>query len=294
MSVRNTRLLGWVFFAPSLVFIVAVVLFPLAYGGVLSFMRYALASPGRPRFVGLANYVHAFGSAQFWHSVEISVFYVVVGTILQLSVATAMAVFLSARDFPGKSFVIALLVMPTTIAMVVVGFDFVLLYSGQYGPLNYLLNWVGIPSVPWLYSHQMAPVSIVIANAWEWTPFIMLGLVAAIYAIPGDLNDAAKVDGASGWQLFWFVTLPLIEPTMIILAVIRGIEDFKLFDIVYVLTQGGPGTATENLNMYAFRQGFQFFNLGYASCLSFIQLAIVLVLVRALYQRVMATQEARA
>jgi len=270
--------------SPSLLVILAVCLFPLAYGIVISLHKYELALPVPLSFVGLQNYWRVINDPTFWHAVKISAITVVAGAVLQLAVGLGAALLVN-EEFRGRSAVVSLLLIPTTIAPVVVGFVFRMILNDRFGPLNYFLKLVGLPAVPWLSNPTAAVAGIVLANGWEWFPFVMLVVLAGLQSIPQELMDAAMVDGASSWQLFWRVTLPLLMPIVIVVVLIRAIEDLKLFDIIYVTTGGGPGIATQTMNMYAYQRGFNFFSIGYASALSYVQLIITLLMVRALFGR---------
>jgi len=196
----------------------------------------------------------------------------------------ASALFLN-KEFWGRSALVSIFLIPTTIAPVVVGFVWRMILNDRFGPLNYFLRMLGLPPVPWLADPKAAVTGIILANSWEWFPFMMLVLLAGLHSISGELTDAAKVDGASDWQVFWHVILPLLRSIILILVLIRAIEDFKLFDVIYVTTGGGPGIATETMNMYAYQRGFSFFSIGYASSLSYVQMGLTLIMVRVLFGR---------
>jgi multiple sugar transport system permease protein len=285
----DRRFATWLM-SPSLFVILLVCVFPLAYGIVLSFCKYELALPVPVSFVGLQNYLKVLQDPKFWNAAKISAIMVVGGAAVQLSLGFGAALLVS-DSFRGRSAIVSLLLIPTTIAPVVVGFVFRMILNDRFGPLNYLLNLLGLPDVPWLSNPSAAVAGVILANGWEWFPFVMLVILAGLQSIPQELSDAAMVDGASGWHLFWRVTLPLLQPIVIVVFLIRAIEDLKLFDIIYVVTGGGPGIATQTMNMYAYQRGFTFFSIGYASALSYVQLIITLILVRALFGRLSQTGE---
>jgi len=270
--------------SPSLVIILFVCLFPLAYGLVLSFFSYELALPIPIKFIGFQNYFKLLQDPVFWHAVMVSMVVVVAGAAFQLTLGFGAALLLN-KEFRGRSALVSILLIPTTIAPVVVGFVFRMILNDRFGPLNYLIETVGLPPVPWLSNPSAAVGGIILGNGWEWFPFIMLVILAGLQSIPQDLIDAAKVDGASDWKAFWYITIQLLRPIIIIALLIRAIEDLKLFDIIFVMTGGGPGIATQTMNMYAYQQGFVFFSIGYASALSYAQLILTLVLIRLLFSR---------
>ena len=276
--------------SPSLIVILLVCVFPLAYGIVLSFYKYELALPAPLSFVGLQNYLKALNDPRFWHALMISAIMVVGGAAVQLSLGFGAALLVN-ENFRGRSAIVSLLLLPTTIAPVVVGFVFRMILDDRFGPLNYLLHLLGLPGVPWLSNPSAALAAIILANGWEWFPFVMLVILAGLQSVPQELTDAAMVDGASPWNVFWRVTLPILQPVVIVVFLIRAIEDLKLFDIIYVTTEGGPGIATQTMNMYAYQRGFTFFSIGYASALSYVQLIITLILVRVLFARLSRKEE---
>ncbi len=281
---QGDRLFSTFLMSPSLVIILLVCLFPLGYGVVLSFFKYELALPVPLTFIGLQNYWKVLHDPTFWHAVMISVSTVIAGAALQLTLGFGAAHLVNTH-FKFRSAIVSLLLVPTTIAPVVVGFVFRMILNERFGPLNYFLRLVDLPSVPWLSNPRAALAGIVLANGWEWFPFVMLVILASLQSIPQEILDAAMVDGASGWKIFWKVTLPILQPVIIVVVLIRAIEDLKLFDIIYVTTGGGPGIATQTMNMYAYQRGFVFFSIGYASALSYVQLFLTLIMVRALFSR---------
>ncbi len=288
---RRGRSQGWydrmfatMMISPSLFVILIVCLFPLIYGIILSFFSYELALPVPIRFVGIQNFIKLAKDATFWHSVFISMITVVFGAALQLVLGFGAALVLN-KEFRGRSALVSILLIPTTIAPVVVGFVFRMILNDRFGPLNFFIRQIGLPPVPWLSNPKAAVAGIILGNGWEWFPFIMLVLLAGFQSISQELIDAAKVDGASDWRAFWSVTLPLMRPIIIVAVLIRAIEDLKLFDIIFVTTGGGPGIATTTMNMYAYQRGFSFFSIGYASALSYAQLILTLVLIRALFKQ---------
>lgn len=281
---RADQLFASLLISPSLLIILLVCVFPLAYGLVLSFHKYELALPIPISFIGLENYWKVLNDPTFWHAVWISAITVVAGAAFQLTLGFGAALLLNTA-FRGRSAIVSILLLPTTIAPVVVGFVFRMILNERFGPINYFLRMAGLPTVPWLSNAKAALAGIILANGWEWFPFVMLVILAGLQSVPDELIDAAMVDGASRWAVFWRVILPLLQPIIVVVVLIRAIEDLKLFDIIYVTTGGGPGIATQTMNMYAYQRGFLFFSIGYASALSYVQLFLTLAMVRVLFGR---------
>ena len=172
---------------------------------------------------------------------------------------------------------------------VVVGIIWRLMYNPDLGMLNYFLSWFGFSPVNWTGMPGTALPSVMMADIWEWTPFVALILLAGLQSLPREPYEAALVDGASSWQTFCYITFPLLSPAMLVVLLIRVMDSFKTFDLIFVLTQGGPGMSTEILNYYTYRYGFKFFHLGYASALSWVLLVVVtiicMILIRILQSR---------
>lgn len=290
-SFVGERLADWfnskipvIFTLPSLVFIAVVCVFPLIFTLYLSFQAYELALPIPPRFIGLENYIRAFTDSRFWGDISRSLLYVFGSGILQLSIGIGIALLLD-RDFRGRRGIVSLFLIPMVLAPVVVGFVWRMLYNERFGPINFFLTWIGFQGIPWLSDPHVARIAVILANGWEWFPFMMLAILAALQSLPQDFIDAARVDGASSFQVFRRIKLPLLAPIIVTIFLIRAIEDFKLFDLLYVVVGRGGTPETENLNMYTYIQGFRFFSLGYASALSCIQLIVVFFVIRVLIKR---------
>ncbi|MBW2123349.1 MAG: sugar ABC transporter permease [Deltaproteobacteria bacterium] len=265
------------FILPCIVFLLAMTIFPLLYSLFLGFNKWELAV-GLPReFTGLSNYGRLITDPRFWNAMRNMAYELVFGVGAQLVLGLGLALLLD-RAFKGRGMVVTLFLLPTMIAPVVVGTTFRMIYHYSYGPLNYFLKAVNIPGLNWLADPKLAFPSIIIADTWEWTPFMMLILLAGLQSIPSELHEVASVDGASSWQKFLYITLPLLKRTMIIAVLIRSMDAFKLFDLVVLLTQGGPGIASETLPYYNYLVGFKYFSMGYAAALAYVQLIVLIIL----------------
>jgi multiple sugar transport system permease protein len=265
----------------------ALTLYPLLYSLGVSFQEYNLMT-GTWRFVGLANYTEALRDPAVWRSVRNTFQIATPSLVLELLLGLALALALDRGRFRGRAILVSLLVAPMMIPGAAAAMAFALLYAQQYGPLNAWLSLAaGRPvEVEWLSSIVIAPYSVVTVEVWQKTSFVMLFLLAALSLIPEEVYDAAKVDGASGWQTFRYVTLPFLRTTIIAVSVVRLIDLLKMFDIPYVLTGGGPGVATEPISMHIVQVGFEFFRIGAGAAQSFLLFlgvgALALVLVRVL------------
>jgi len=267
------------FVSPCVAVLLAVSIFPFLYSLWLSFNKWELGMGQRsPTFAWLNNYAHLFTDNRFWDSIENMAEVLIFGVGAQFLIGLGLALLLN-RPFRGRRWVTTLFLLPMMICPVVVGCNWKMIYNYSYGPLNHILRIIGIgEGLNWLGSTHLALPSIIIADSWEWMPFMMIVLLAGLQSIPVELYEAAKVDGASGWQEFWYITLPSLKTIIIIAILIRMMDTFKLFDLVVLLTQGGPAGASETISYYNYLTGFKFFNMGYAASLAYIQLAVIIVI----------------
>lgn len=270
---------------PATLTLLAITIYPLIYSLRISFFRYDLTAAGDPAFIGLENYRRLlFEDARFWSSLGRTGYLVVAGITIQVILGLALASLLT-RLGRARPLVTSLTLIPVMMAPVVVATQGVVIYNAQYGPINYLLNRIGIPGLVWLGDPGIALQTILLTDVWQWTPFVALIMAAGMSSLPDELYEAAAVDGASPWQTFRRVTLPLLQPLIIVVILLRLMDIFKMFDYVYVMTRGGPGSATETLSYYNYLQGLQFFSFGYAAALSFAQIIILSVFATVLVRR---------
>jgi len=275
------RRFAWWLLAPALAMLVANSIFPLIYAVVVSFQSFQMLIPAPHRFIGFANYMQVFSDPLFWSGLKVTAAFVGGVLFLQFPVGFALALLLN-RLPRFQNLAATLLLIPTIISPSVVAFQWIQLFNYRYGPINYILGLLHLGQPTWTADPHMALPALVFVDFWEWTPFMMLLLFAGLRALPASVVEAARVDGSSRWQVVWNIYLPLLKPVIGIVLVLRVLMNFKLFDIIYALTAGGPGTATENLAYYTYIQGFRYFNLGYASALAILQLILVAVLAKVL------------
>jgi multiple sugar transport system permease protein len=261
--------------AVGLLFLVTIA--PLLFSLGVSFTNLQFGSPQPMRWSGLDNYVNLitrdtrFLSA-LWRTIEL-----VVGGVLTQTVLGYVIASLLFRIRRGRTILLSAILIPSVISQVVAGWQGRMIFNASYGPLNDILARCGVKGPAWLASQQTALPTIFLTDTWQWTPFLALIILAALQSMPQDIVEAARLDGASGWSMFRFVTVPLILPVAAIGILLRGVDLFKTFDLVYILTQGGPGNSSETLTYFTYVQGFKFFNPSYASAMSFIQLILVTI-----------------
>lgn len=265
--------------AVSLLFLVTIA--PLLFSLGVSFTNLQFGSPQPVRWSGLENYLNlVIRDARFLNALWRTLLLVTVGVVTQtvLGYVIASLLFHISR---GRTILLSAILIPSVISQVVAGWQGRMIFNASYGPLNDILARFGIKGPAWLASQQTALSSIFLTDTWQWTPFLALIILAALQSQPQDIVEAARLDGASGWSMFRFVTVPLILPVTGIGILLRGVDLFKTFDLVFILTQGGPGNSSETLTFFTYVQGFKFFNPSYASAMSFIQLILVTIAAKA-------------
>jgi ABC-type sugar transport system permease subunit len=280
---KNTLFKLWrpgpfVFLLPALASIGAVSIYPVLLGLWLSFRDTTLASP-TDTFIGLGNYRQIISDSQFWNAWIHTIQFTAASTLLETLFGLMIALVLSER-FRGRGMVRAAMLVPWAIPTVVTSKMFGWLFDGQSGIVNYLLHSVGlIPHyVNWYGSPDFALATIVVADVWKTTPFMALLLLAGLQTIPHSLAEASVIDGANPWQHFWYVRLPLLTPTLLIASMFRALDAFRIFDLVYVLTGGGPADATEVLSTFTYKNLFSALQIGYGSTLSTIMFITEIVI----------------
>jgi multiple sugar transport system permease protein len=277
-------LLPYLLIAPSIVLLLALIAYPLAFALRNSFYFWNLQMAPEPMgFIGLGNYRLALTSSSFLASLENTVLLTLGGTAIEFVLGLAIALVLSAQ-LAGMAPVRALLILPTTIAPIVVGFLFRYMYDPGAGIISWLLRSLAVPLPPQglLGSQTTALASIMFADVWEWTPFFTIVLYAGLLSVPQQIIEAALLDRASDWTIFRRIKLPLVSRTALIVLMLRFMQLFNTFDLVLVLTHGGPGTSSRTLGYALYEQGLVQFNLGLASAMTWIIVLIVNALI-ALY-----------
>lgn len=269
---RNMR---WLFPLPAAIFIVSMMAFPVIYTVWVSLTDWSMTSSGAAQFIGVKNYIALFSDQRFYNSVKLTFYFTVLAVGVETVLGVGIALILN-RDFKGKNFVKGILLLPMVATPVAIGLAWTLFYEPTIGLGNYALQLLGLPASNWLASNTSVIPSLAIVDIWEWTPMITLIVLAGLAAMPHDPYEAAMVDGATNWQVFRYITLPLLSPTILVAVVLRGIDAFKTFDIIYTMTAGGPGFASETLNIYAYNLSFGYFKFGAASSALVALLALVL------------------
>lgn len=262
--------------APAVLALLLMVFVPLGYLVYTSLLDWKLADPAGLAFVGAANYFRMARDPDFWHAVQVTAVFIGGSVAMQIGLGLVLVETLAALRW-GATLIRTSLLLPMVIPPLVVGLIWRILYDPTAGLANYLLGFVGL-SHPWLADYRTALGAVIMTDVWEWTPFVLLILLASYAGIPEAIHEAAAVDGATGWERFRFITLPLIRPMLVTVAVLRMIDVIREFAKIFVTTGGGPGTTTETVNMYTYRQGFVYGDVGYAATLGVFMFLAVLAL----------------
>lgn len=276
---REGKNLSWgapyLFLGPALLLFLVFVLLPMVFGIWLSLLEWDVLSP--PNFVGLRNYEELLSSPRFRFSIWVTVLYtlgsVPVGIVLSLLCALALN-----QNIRFRTFFRSALVLPTVTSLVAVGLLWRFIFSSEYGIVNYVLTLLEVSPVPWLAQSPWALISVMVVDIWRHLGYNMVIILAGLQAVPNDVFEAAKIDGASSWQRFRYVTVPLLRPTLLFVSVISIISSFRSFDHIYVMTGGGPGDDTTVWVVYLYQEAFQFFRMGLASAAAYVLFALLLLL----------------
>jgi multiple sugar transport system permease protein len=266
----------WLFVGPGVVWVLAFTVFPLLYSLRLAFMRARLGQD--QTFNGLNNFGRAFSDYRFWDSFEVTVLFVLASVILTVSLGLGLALLFN-RSMRGQRVFRSLFTMPLFAAPIAMGYLGLTIFHEQVGAVNTVLRALGVVTLPpWFSNVWLARLTIVLVDVWQWTPFSFLVLLAGLQGLPEEIYEAAALDSSSGWDIFRFVTLPLLAPVLFTVTMLRMVEAFKILDIPFSMTNGGPGTATQTLSFYIYLTGLRNFNAGYASALAYLLLLTVFII----------------
>ena len=249
---------------PAVLFVAVMVIFPFGYAAWLSLLDYRIGQP--VTFVGLGNYKALAADDQFWNGLRLTFLLYAGAILLQLVLGVALGLLLQ-RIETLKGLIRTVMVSPFMLPPVVVGMMSIVVLDPGMGVANFLLKSAGLPTSLFLASNDFVIFTVIMIDTWQWTPFVALIVLGGLQSLPVRVYEAAAIDGAIGWRRFIYITLPLLGPTILTAAVLRSVDLLRFFDVIYITTQGGPGYASSTLNIYAYRKGFEFSDIGYASAL---------------------------
>ena len=262
----SDKAIAWIFVTPTILLLLAINIYPLFYAISMSFTNFYANKIGKEiKWVGLKNYIKVLGKESVWERMQVTANFMFWTLLIQALIGLGLALLLN-KKFKGNELLTTLIVLPMMLSPAVVGTFWTYLYNPQVGMFSYIMNFFyNFGPIDMIGSSVLAPWSIVIVDTWMWTPFTMLICLAGLRSIPDYLYEAAEVDRASRWQQFIYITLPSVLPFLLLALLFRGIENFKMFDMVVELTSGGPGSATELASIQLKREAFEKWKTGYSS-----------------------------
>lgn len=284
-SLNREKYLPLILLLPVFVLLISVTIYPFLYGVYLSLSSYNIITG--LSFRGLGNYVDAFKDPRFLNALVITFIFVGSAVTLEFLLGLGIALLVN-RDFWLKRVIVSFIYMPMIMAPVAAALMWRMLYNADYGPVNYFLLRLNLTGrkIAWLAETKYALGSLIVVDTWQWTPFMFLVLYAGLQSVPPELKEAARIDGASNWQSFRYISLPSLLPFIILAFLFRTMDAFKIFDAVSVLTKGGPGTSTEVVSWLGYLTGFTYFRLGYAAAMAMILYVIVLIISQLLLKKI--------
>lgn len=280
-NLRSTifdNLVAYAFLAPALLILVIGLVYPLITTVQMSFIDYNMGTPWETReWVGLKWFKKLIADGDTWYSFWVTLRYGFWVVLIEIILGTGLALALE-RPIRGASIYRTALIMPLMISPIVVGLIWRYLFDARTGMINYYLGQIGIEPILWLSDPNIALTSLIITDVWQWTPFIFIIVLAGLQGIPKDVIEASEIDGANWWQMTFLVKLPMIKSVLIVALLMRIVDVYKVVEVVFILTEGGPGLETELLALHVYKVAFLSQNLGYASAISMLLLGIVTVL----------------
>ncbi len=270
------------FILPAGLVVAAVIVFPWLFTLFMSLQDYHAG--GTLAFAGLANYARMLGDERLLWALIHTLYFTVLAVLFPTVLGVFAAVCFNQR-FPLRGLARTIFIMPMMATPVAIALVWTMMFHPQLGVLNYLLTSVGLPPSAWVYDSATVIPTLVMVETWQWTPLVMLVVLGGLASLPADPYEAAALDGASGWQCFTRITLPLVWPFIMVALVLRAVDALKAFDTIFVISGGGPGTASETLNLYLYQEAFAFYDIGYASAIVVVFFVLILLVTLLLLSR---------
>jgi len=290
-AVRSRRRAALLLIGPALLLLVGIFVYPFVYALYISFTEWTLGQQLGPTWSGLDNYTSLFADDRFRNAIYRSAMFVTGAVSIELVLGFALALLFN-KHLPGFGIFRTLAVLPVMVMPVATGLVWFYVLNFQYGPLNVLLRAVGLPPQNWLPDPTWAMGSLILADVWQWTPFVMIVLVAGLRSLPEYVYEAAALDGLGPVETFFKITLPLLRPVILIVLLLRFMDAFKLMDLVFMLTKGGPAGRTETLSYYIYVMGLQLFRVGLAAAASILFLVFISIVTQ-IFVRYMYREQVR-
>ena len=275
MRGRNYARQYWPFVVPAGVVVFTVIVFPWIFTLYMSVHEWKIG--GGTTFVGLANYLRLPQDERFMWAVVRTLYFTFLSVVFPVALGVAAAVCF-ARNFKLRGLARTIFILPMMATPVAIALVWTMMFHPQAGVLNYLLTSIGLPPSMWSYASDTVIPTLVLVETWQWTPLVMLIVLGGLASLPQDPYEAATLDGASAWDMFRHITVPLVWPHIIVATVIRTIDALKAFDLIFVISGGGPGTSSETINLYLYQTAFAFYNMGYAAAMTVVFFVIILLI----------------
>ena len=275
---RREKLVALLLLGPAVLYLLALSIYPTIYSLWIAFHNYSLYRRDLVSFSGIDNFTDLLDSDVFKQSFQVTLVFAAAAVFVELMLGFAIAVLLD-RKMRGANVLRTLLMIPVLISPVAMGLTFRYIFAPTYGLLTYLLRLVHIPSPDWTVSVTWALPVVIFADVWQWTPFVALILLSGMQSVSTEVTEAAELDGLTEWQKLWRIVVPLIRPVLLVVVLIRLIDSIRMFDLVFVMTRGGPGSTTEVLSLFSYVTGFASGDMGSASAIAWVTVVIVNVLV---------------
>jgi len=271
---------GWILLIPALIVMLVVYAYPILRAFWLSVFTQNLGTELEPVFSGLSNYQRMFSDGRFWQSLWNTTVFTTASVLTELILGIGVALVLN-QAFKGRGIVRTITLIPWALPTAVMGVAWAWIFNDQYGVVNDILRRLGLieTGISWLGNPTLAMIAVILADVWKTTPFIALLLLAGLQSIPGDLYEAHALDGATPWQSFWKITVPLLMPQIIVSVLFRFAQAFAIFDLIQVMTGGGPGGATETVSIYIYSTVMRYLDFGYGSALIVVTFLILVIAV---------------
>jgi multiple sugar transport system permease protein len=265
----------WPFVLPATIIVSAVIVFPWLFTLYMSVNEWKIGSDVRA--VGLENYRALVFDQRFHDALWHTLYFTALATFLPVVLGT-LAALIFHREFPFRGLLRTIFIMPMMATPVAISLIWTMMFHPQLGVLNYVLTQMGIPRQAWVYHPDTVIPTLALVEVWQWTPLVMLIVLGGLASLPQEPYESARIDGANAWHMFRHITLPLLWPYILVAAVIRIIDALKAFDTIFVITQGGPGTSSETINIFLYLQAFAFYNIGYSSAVVVIFFAVIIAI----------------
>lgn len=269
--------------APGMFLLIALAIYPFLFLIKISFQEYSPINSSNP-FIGLSNYIHLFKDGGFWNSIMVTAIFVVASVLIELVIGLALALLYN-QQLAGKRLFRTLILLPIVMTPTVVGLMFRFMMNDQYGIFNHFIEGLGLNRTPWLSDIRYALPALIITDIWQWTPFMILIILAGLQGLSEEVYEAVRVDGASKWQTFIYVTLPMLSRIIFIAVLLRTIDSFRAYDTIFMMTRGGPVNATSTLSWIVYDKGFKTLDFGYGSSICVVMLFLIVLILPKVLKR---------